>query len=213
MKKLLLTGAIALFAAVNAQETKFGAKAGYAMSSLTLESDGQTETTDAKHTFYVGGLVEHKFNDNIGLQGELLYSPLGGQENLDEEFSGYYVKGSSKINLGTLMIPVSVKYYPVENLAIGAGLNFGIIMSAKADYESNLPAELVDFVNGETDIKDEINSLNLAPFIGAEYNLENGLFFDARYNLGVSNLAKDATDGSSVKNSFLMVGIGYKFGN
>ncbi|WP_326983757.1 hypothetical protein VUJ46_04230 [Chryseobacterium sp. MYb264] len=53
--------------------------------------------------------------------------------------------------------------------------------------------------------------MNITPFIGAEYRLENGLIFDARYNYGISNLAKDAGDGK-VTNSFAQIGVGFKFG-
>lgn len=53
--------------------------------------------------------------------------------------------------------------------------------------------------------------MNLAPFLGVEYALENGLFFDARYSLGVSNLSND-NSGGTIKNSFAQVGVGFKFG-
>ena len=55
---------------------------------------------------------------------------------------------------------------------------------------------------GDVDIKKDIKSLNLAPFLGVEYMLENGLFFDARYSLGVSNLSND-NSGGSVKTALL----------
>ena len=65
--------------------------------------------------------------------------------------------------------------------------------------------------SGTEDIKDETKSLNLAPFIGAEYQLPNGMFFDARYNIGVTNLVKDPEGDESAKNSFFQIGLGYKF--
>jgi len=39
--------------------------------------------------------------------------------------------------------------------------------------------------------------------------LENGLFFDARYNYGISDLSKSE---GKVTNSFLQIGVGFKFG-
>ncbi len=213
MKKLFFVGAVALFASVNAQEVKFGAKAGYAMSTLTASGGGTTETSDPKSTFYVGGLVEYALNDKFALSGEVLYSPLGGESKSEFNEMGVNVKLTEKVNLGTLLIPVGAKYYVADGFALGAGLNFGIIMSAKADVTATATMGGVTETQSESvDLKDEVNSLNLAPYLGAEYNLSNGLFFDARYNLGVSNLAKNSGNGT-MKNSFFQVGLGYKFGN
>jgi outer membrane receptor for ferrienterochelin and colicin len=135
MKKILLVAAIAVIgSAVNAQETRFGVKAGYSLSRLKLKEGGQSESSDPMHTFYVGGLVEYKISDKFGLQGEVLYSPLGGKvdENVNEE--GAFVKVKAKTTLGTLLVPVSAKYFITENLSVSAGASFGFILSAKQKY-------------------------------------------------------------------------------
>ena len=215
MKKLLLLGAVALFGAVNAQ-VKFGVKAGLALSSLKAEADNVSVTTDSKTSFYVGGLVEYKLTDKFALQGELLYSPLGGKNSEEESGSNmgydYSYKYESDIKLGTLLVPVSAKYYVTNGLALGAGVNFGFILSAKNKYTETA------FVDGDTesmseeeDVKNDVNTFNFSPFVNAEYNLSNGLFFDARYNFGVSNLAKNQFDDETLKMSFFQVGVGYKF--
>ena len=215
MKKLLLVGALALLGThINAQEVRFGAKAGYSLSTLKIKDNGQSESSDPMHTFYVGGLVEYKISDKFGIQGEVLYSPLGGKidENVIEE--GAFIKVKAKTILGTLLVPVSAKYFITENLSVSAGASFGFILSAKQKYvvDAGLGLPGLELSTGDdVDIKDQVNTLNIAPFLGAEYALENGLFFDARYNLGVSNLAKDSGDGK-MTNSFLQVGVGFKFG-
>ncbi len=216
MKKTILLGAIALFGAMNAQ-TKFGAKAGYSLSTIKAESDGESESSDPKSTFYVGALVEHKFSSKFALQAEILYSPLGGKETEEgtESFEGttFSFKSENKLELGTLLIPVGAKYYITDSFNVGAGLNFGIITSAKSKWSETWTAGgETESDSGEEDIKEFTKTLNLAPFVGAEYNLANGLFFDARYNFGVSNLAKNE-DGDDYKltNSFFQIGLGYKF--
>ncbi|MFY7813775.1 MAG: PorT family protein, partial [Chryseobacterium taeanense] len=91
---------------------------------------------------------------------------------------------------------------------------FGIILSAKQKtvIGTNLPIDFeIEGGEGEQDIKDDIKKLNIAPFVGVEYMLENGLFFDARYSLGVSNLSNDGS-GGKVTNSFAQIGVGFKFG-
>lgn len=219
MKKLLLIASVAVMGvAVKAQEVRFGPKAGYSLSTLKFKDNSNVENTDPMHTFYVGGLVEYKISDNFGLQGELLYSPLGGKisekaEDPDDETT--YIKIQNKTTLGTLLIPVSAKYFISENFSLSAGASFGVILSAKsktvADFGLGVIPGLEIAADDETDIKDQLNTLNIAPFLGAEYAFENGLFIDARYNYGVSNLAKDSGDGK-LTNSFLQVGVGFKFG-
>jgi len=219
MKKLLLVASVILMGvSVNAQEVRFGVKAGYSMSTIKYESDLGSESSDPVHTFYAGGLVEYKISDKFGLQGELLYSPLGGKyviKEEDEDDPDTFFNLKTKTTLGTLLIPVSAKYFITENLSVSAGASFGVILSAKQetvfDAGFNIPGVEIGTDN-EIDIKDQTNTLNIAPFIGAEYMLENGLFFDARYNLGVSNLAKNPEFNETAKNSFLQIGVGFKFG-
>lgn len=219
MKKLLLVAsAILMGVALNAQETRFGAKAGYSLSTIKYKDNQNVENTDPMHTYYVGGVVEHKLSDTFGLQGEVLYSPLGGKisESVeDPDDVATYIKIQNKTTFGTLLIPVSAKYFISESFSVSAGASFGIILSAKTKTVADLGLGLVPGLeisaDDERDIKNDINTLNIAPFLGAEFALENGLFFDARYNYGVSNLAKDSGDGK-LTNSFLQVGVGFKFG-
>ncbi|WP_160137272.1 porin family protein [Chryseobacterium sp. c4a] len=223
MKKLLLIAAVAVLGVTaNAQEFKFGPKAGYSLSMLKASGEGQTYKFDAKSTFYAGLMAEYKFNDKFAVQGEVLYSPIGGkqEETVSYSMMGATATGTQKSDwkLGTVQIPVSAKYYATENLAFALGLNVGIITSAKVKVTADLTATAggqtsSDSTSETEDIKDNLNKLNLAPFVGAEYTLENGLFFDARYNLGVSNLMKKQDGGNgTLKDSFVQVGVGFKFG-
>lgn len=226
MKKILLASALALFGIMNAQ-VKFGVKGGYSLSNLKVSNFGDF-APESKSTFYVGGLVEGKISDNVRLQGELVYSTLGA--NIDEKmnYGGYYLNIENKTNLGTLLVPVSVKYYPTkEGLALMGGVNFGFIISAKENNKvsHNLPASdlygrYLSSINGKKDIGDEFKTFDLAPFIGAEYNFSNGLFIETRYNIGALNVLEimpDEVMGVRVSkkpkafNRYWQLGIGYKF--
>ncbi|WP_426478786.1 porin family protein [Chryseobacterium sp. CBSDS_008] len=218
MKKLLLIAAVAAMGiSANAQEFRFGPKAGFAMSTIKLDDkqdDLDGRKMDPKYTFYIGGMAEYKMNDKFALQGEVLYSPLGAKEKIDGvNAGGMYFGEQTKITFGTLLIPVSAKYFITEGFSVAAGLNVGIILTAK--QKTVIGSDFLDVEmegeGGDVDIKKDIKSLNLAPFLGVEYMLENGLFFDARYSLGVSNLSND-NSGGTVKNSFAQVGVGFKFG-
>ncbi|MBW3523596.1 MULTISPECIES: porin family protein [unclassified Chryseobacterium] len=220
MKKLLLIASVVLMGVgVNAQEFRFGPKAGFAMSTMKIDEkqdDLGARKMSPKYTFYVGGMAEYKINDNFGLQAEVLYSPLGAKEKIDGVNAGVvFVGEQTKVELGTILVPVSAKYFFTENISVAAGANFGVILTAKqktvvgSDFIS-IDVEGEDG-SGEVDIKKDIKKLNIAPFVGVEYMLENGLFFDARYSLGVSNLSNDGS-GGKVTNSFAQIGVGFKFG-
>jgi len=220
MKKLLLVASVVLMGVgVNAQEFRFGPKAGFAMSTMKIDEkqdDLGARKMSPKYTFYIGGMAEYKINDNFGLQAEVLYSPLGAKEKIDGINAGVvFVGEQTKVELGTILVPISAKYFFTENISVAAGANFGVILTAKqktvvgSDFIS-IDVEGEDG-SGEVDIKKDIKKLNIAPFVGVEYMLENGLFFDARYSLGVSNLSNDGS-GGKVTNSFAQIGVGFKFG-
>jgi hypothetical protein len=218
MKKILLLAAVAVMGmSVTAQEFRFGPKAGFAMSTIKVDDkqdDLYKREMDPKYTFYIGGMAEYKISDKFGLQGEVLYSPLGAKERIEESEGDVYFGEQTKVTFGTLLVPVSAKYFISEGFSVAAGVNFGIILTAKQKtvIGTNLPVDIeIEGGEGEQDIKDDVKSLNLAPFVGVEYMLENGLFFDARYNLGVSNLSNDGS-GGKITNSFAQIGVGFKFG-
>lgn len=93
--------------------------------------------------------------------------------------------------LNFVRIPVMAKYYVMDGLNLQAGPQFG-------------------FVAGGDDIKDSLKSFDYGLGFGAGYELESGLFFDARYNLGLADLNDNGTDSKVTTNSF-NVGLGYRF--
>lgn len=221
MKKLLLIASVAIMGvAVKAQEFRFGPKVGFAMSTIKIDEkqdDLEKRKMSPKYTFYVGAMAEYKISDKFGLQGEVLYSPLGAKEKIDGVNAGVvFVGEQTKVNFGTLLVPISAKYFITEGLSVAAGANFGVILTATKKtvvgsdfFDIETEAENGDDNGG--DISKDIKKLNIAPFVGVEYMLENGLFFDARYSMGVSNLSNDGS-GGKITNSFAQVGVGFKFG-
>ena len=212
MKKILFLGAVALFGVVKAQNTKFGIKGGYSLSTLKKESDLPT-SKKGKSTFYIGALVEHKVSNKFALQGEILYSPLYGSYSMSGFFSEFFYNYETDIKLETLQIPLMAKFYFSENIALAGGVNLGFILSADEEWTAKYLtlADEISISSGSDDMSDELGSVNFAPFIGAEYNLSNGLFFDARYNIGVSNLNNSGLEDELLKVGFFQAGLGYKF--
>lgn len=185
MKKVLLTAA-ALFAfgLANAQEAKFGLKAGLNMSNLT----GDIEGTSSKVGFHVGGFAEIKISDKFAVQPEVLFSTQGADAD----------GGSYDFNY--LNVPVMAKYFVAEKFSLEAGPQVGFLMSAKINPDSG----------EEVDIKDELKSIDFGLNFGAGYDFTDNFSAGLRYNVGLSNLI-DEDDAGEIKNSVLSLSVGYKF--
>ena len=173
MKKLFIFTAVLLFAvsASQAQEIRFGAKAGLNVASLGGDSYSGLGSLGSRTSFHLGALVEIPIMDKWSVQPELLYSSEGSDW-------GYYF-GSDKTKLDYIRIPVLAKYHIIKGLSGEAGPSFGIMVNA--DVAGN-------------DVKDNYNAFDAAFAIGASYQLDMGVFFSLRYNKGITNVNKKFVD-------------------
>ena len=193
MKKVFLFAVLAVFAftSVNAQEVKFGVKAGVNLASITGDD---TDDLDSRTSIHFGGVAEIVFSEKFSFQPELLYSGQGAK--YEEE--GY--KETWKLDY--INLPLMAKYYIVEGFSVEAGPQVGFLMSSKweAEYE------------GETEDGDieDIKSIDFGLNLGLGYKMDNGLNFGARYNLGLSN-GYDGEGDDELKNSVIQIYVGFMF--
>lgn len=200
MKKQILLIAVAIFSfsVMQAQDVRFGAKAGVNFASIGGDfTDGVDGTTG----FHIGGLVELMLTDNFSVQPEVLYSAQGAES--EETDGGITV--TSKLKLDYINIPIMAKYYVTEGLALEAGPQVGFLASANSEVEFGGETE-------ETDISDFTSGLDLGVGAGASYRLDMGVFFGARYVLGLSNINDyDGSDDVKQQNNVIQVSVGYSF--
>ena len=202
MKKITLSiVAVLAFGFANAQEVKFGAKAGLNVSTLT----GDVNDASSRVGFHVGGFAEIKLSDKFSVQPELLYSAQGAKF----ETSGAGFSEEDKFNLAYLNVPVMAKYYVAEKFSLEAGPQIGFLLSAKNDFSYSDSGESE---SGKVDIKDGFKSIDFGVNFGAGYDFTENLSVGVRYNLGLSNIA-EKVEGSDakVKNSVFSLSVGYKF--
>ena len=196
MKKLLLTAAaVFAFGFTNAQETKFGIKAGLNLGTLSGDFEDAFVNSDMKMrpSFHVGGFAEIKFSEKFALQPEVLYSVEGGKQDVPNE--------SEKLiwDLAYVNVPIIAKYYATNKLSIEAGPQIGFLTKAEATFDGDTVADFKD------DSKSTAISLNL----GAGYNFTDNIFASLRYTLGMTNIV-DQDDFDS-KSNVLALSVGYKF--
>ena len=201
MKKIMLTAvAVMAFAFSNAQETKFGVKAGLNLTNLT----GDVQDASSLVGFQIGGFAEIKLTDKFAIQPELLFSTQGAKNKFTDFEEGTY-EYDTKLNY--LNIPVLAKYYITEAFSVEAGPQIGVLLSAKEDGE---------------DAKDYYKSVDFGFNVGAGYNFTENLSVGLRYTIGLSSVYDtpdsiddfDEFDGLgdlSVRNSVFALTVGYKF--
>ena len=97
--------------------------------------------------------------------------------------------------------PVTANYYVAPGLAVKAGIALNLLATAKIDdYDE------YDFGFKSLKVKDMYKSTFFTVPVGVSYEF-NSFVFDARYNIGISKVAKD-DDGSFNALTFT---VGYKF--
>lgn len=180
MKKVLILVLISISSSTFfAQGLDLGIKAGMNYSNI-IDATGLSNRTG----FVFGVFTGAKLGDNIGLQGDLLYSQQGA------EFDG------GEIDLNYVTVPVVLKYFLTESIHIHGGPQFGFIV------DDNVKTVFQDI--GE-DV--DSNSFELSGVVGLGIDFPFGIRLDGRYNFGLT----DAFEGGDGKNSVVTLSAGYSF--
>lgn len=165
-KAILLLIGLTIAGAGHAQQhtKKFGIKGGINLS--TLFGDG--EIAGSRTAVHMGAMGEFRISDTYSFQPELMYSMQGA--NIIVAGTEYEEK------LDYIIIPLIVKYHLDDAFSLEAGPQVGMLMSAKRRTE---------------DVKDAYKSIDAGITAGLCYDMPLGFFFEARYYLGITGIAKD----------------------
>lgn len=188
MKKSLLciTLIAVAFSGIYAQEVKFGIKGGLNLAGINGD---ETDDLNMRTSFHIGGAAEIKLNEKFAIQPELLYSSQGAVIDTPDKPVLQY----DYINL-----PVMGKVFVTEAFSVELGPQVG--------YNINAQIKLDDI---ELDIED-VSPIDFGVNVGVGYTMASGLFFNARYNLGLSNI-NDGEFSDEIKNQHgvIQASIGY----
>ncbi len=191
MKKLFLAISIivASHASVNAQNVRFGFKGGLNSSSLNTSGGGATFTSDSKIGLYAGAFGQIGFAQNFAFQPEIMYSLLGARYK--------YLNVTINRNLSYISVPLLAAYVK-DGLSIVAGPQISFLIAAN-DKGTNI----------SQDIKSQFETTEIAGVFGAGYTTLGGFGFDARYQLGLTDIVKDNSSGYKLKNNNFQFGVHY----
>ena len=197
MKKLLIVGAVALFASMNAQETE---TVGFAKGNTFITGAvgfGTKKTGDVKeNNFTISPSVGHFITSNIALGARL------GFDNTTND------NGTIETKTNTFSAGVFGRYYwmPASKFSIFAELG--------ADYSNS------SFDSGVAgDEKDKANGFGIEFAPGISYFLSNHFALEAKWGVLGYNSVKPDVDGATATNRFgfgvnlsdINLGLVYKF--
>ncbi|AWH74616.1 PorT family protein [Dokdonia sp. Dokd-P16] len=202
MKKIVVVAIAALFGTVAVQaqdEVSFGAKGG--VNFATVGGD-DFDDPDARTSFHFGGFVEVPITEKFSIQPEVYYSGQG--YDIQSVNNGDDVE----FQLDYINVPVLAKYYFVDGFYGEVGPQIGFNVNSEIDSNPDGNSGDINFNN------DAINTIDFAVVGGLGYKLNNGLFFNARYNLGLSDVFSSEDLGGfdlDARNRVFMLGAGFAF--
>ena len=181
MKKILMMVVVAMMAtvSVNAQQMFLKPMVGANLASFV----GDVNDQKMKVGILPGAEFGYNISEQFGVTAGLLYA-IQGSKTDGAKYNN---------NLDYLNIPILANYYIIPGLAIKAGPQFGILTRAKYD---------------DIDIKENFKSLDISIPVGLSYEISD-FVIDARYNIGITNIAKDSGD-DKVRNNVIQLTLGYK---
>lgn len=192
MKQLFVV-AVALVAvtAANAQRTRtnthFGLKGGVNVANIKIENASEG---DSRIGFHAGGLAHIHISRHFALQPEVVFSTQGRRETIGG------IK--YKTNLSYINFPLLAQFMTGGGFRLQTGPQLGILVDAETGVDDNT-----------SDITDSYKTVDVSWSFGASYLTTSGFGFDARYNLGLTNI--NDLSSREVKNRVFQVGVFYQF--
>ncbi|WP_289664081.1 porin family protein [Flavobacterium panacagri] len=194
MRKFVVIAFVLFFGIQSSQaqvKVSPGLRGGLNISTLT-----NVDSNKSKSDFYVGGLVDIKFNRFFSLQPEITYSRQGDEDSYFE--NGRYYSEKYELNY----------------------ITFGAV--AKFNFNGGgfhlLAGPSLDLKVGDNYINSNPEDFDLAIVGGVGYTLPNGLTFEARIKQGLVDIyGYDYYDNDgyytndAILNQVFQIGISYKF--
>lgn len=216
--KIMTVAAVLMFATSSSlmAQFKFGVKASGTLNNMFWAED--TAATMERHPvfgFNVGVMGEYFLGDNMSIGAELLFAQQGfrrtSEYNETSEYGGkFHSDNDITFRTNHVNLPIVFRYY-INGLAIEVGPQLSFCFGGKvkqiASYEYTYGGQteiqsrdttyyLADMEKEEQDqLKKEglkdfkfWNRINVGGTVGLSYNMENGLFFGARYTYDFTNV-------------------------
>lgn len=181
IKTLVVAMLFSAMAFSQENDSFFGIKAGYNLSSLR---DGDV---DNRNGFHIGVYGEHQISEHVSFQPELVYSQLGFKDN-----------NSQTVKMDYIQIPMMFKGYILKPLYVELGPQFGVNISKK---------EETDFLIGSSTETSEPNTFDWGINGGVGFAVNPGITLGVRYYHGLSSAYKDADEFNTLYQVFVGINL------
>ncbi len=204
MKKVTIVLAFLVTCQLVVAQAQFGVHANGIIASQSIKASGFKFTSDGRFSWKAGLVANVPASEQVSFMPQLNLVSKGSKFNFEE------VKTESQLTY--LELPLNFVYNSGGFFGgIGPVLSYGLGGNETVTQGTETEKMKVKF-DGKEDGADEFSHYKAFEFGGniiAGYKLESGLFFNAHYNFGLSNIAP-TTEGTA-KNNYFGFGIGYFF--
>lgn len=212
MKKIIyLLVILFTYSIANAQDISFGLKAGVNYGKIKSSESAENDYNNPVLGPLFGIVADIPIDEKFSVQPELLYFPAG--YFFDYSADGFTSEYKGKLNY--LSIPIMGKYEVKDGFYLEAGPYISYLLSATEDVETDFGEEYLIKSSESEDVKEYFKSIDFGLGIGAGYEMESGLYFNARYIFGLADINnQDMTEykfyhSSQVNNNFFMMTLGF----
>ena len=181
MKRILLF-AVALVATMTAgAQPAAGTWSVKPMAGMTVSNlvGKDSKGCDPKAGMALGAEAGYQVSPAFGLSLGAVYMQQGCSQSV---YLTNYDKVNGKVKINYLNLPLLANVYVVKGLALKAGLQMGILLTADAEVDVNGSS----FSMGG---KDAFTDIDMNVPVGLSYEYRN-LVLDARYNIGVTTIGR-----------------------
>ena len=195
MRKFLMIVALTAVMAVASAQNEPGTltiqpKGGFGLATLTNVSEAEMTGVGM-----FGGELEYALKEKLSIGAGINFDMLGYGFDDTDGIKDWYT------SLNYLAVPVVANYYIYKGLAVKAGLQPGLLLSANVAYKE-------DGDKYDTKVTGDYNKFDLSIPIGLSFEFSR-VVIDARYLLGLTKVNKYGD--KTCRNSVIMITTGYKF--
>lgn len=213
MVKIVISLVVFIFAiqGIQAQEFSFGLKAGANISNIRgYDSNGYNWDYNSKLGFHGGLVVQTQISERFGIQSEVLYSMQGANDGSDPFYDVDFETQEVKLNLEYINVPVLAEYQIVPGFSAQLGPQIGFLIYPEQEVEYTYMGE---DRKQDSSLNNFTKTTDFSLAAGLEYSFDMGLFFDARYNYGLTTFSENIGGGvlPDGKNSVIQFAVGYMF--
>lgn len=171
----------------------YGVKAGINIANIAIKPEDATVSQSSLIGLNAGFFATIPVAESFAIQPEVLYSGLGTKVSTGGV--------NAEIKLDYITVPVLAKYKVTgTGLGIYVGPQVGYVLSSKIKSEGV-----------SVDVDDSFKKADFSGIGGVDYSLPFGLSLSARYQLGLINIAKEASGDESAKNNAITLSVGFSF--